>query len=409
MHVAATTPAQTISPSATPQQPGSDETDAFSRALQAARRAAPGQDRDRPDINGRSVQAAPQKSGHHMIRKASAPGGSPGEDALSAPDTAADPVVADRPVDRPDRVTADVALADLNQAADQQLSPAQPQAWLPPGLRPELGRAATPAEPVDQAPEDDSDVALVAGADDRPRPGRGGGASWAAASGADGDHAGVARGKLDELAESDTTGAAEAPLSAPGAGFGQAFRQAVADAAPAVSGATAMHPATGAPAATPDVADAPEGVALPEREIRAPLHSPAFPPALGAQLTLLVKEGVTEARLHLNPAEMGPIAVQIQIEGHHARVEMVAEHASTRQALEQSMPSLASALRDSGLTLTGGGVFEHSTRQDQQSDTPANARASWRADGEGQGDPDGGAELLTRLPASPRGVVDVYA
>lgn len=148
--------------------------------------------------------------------------------------------------------------------------------------------------------------------------------------------------------------------------------------------------------------------ALPEREVRAPLHSPAFAPALGAQLTLLVKEGVTEARLHLNPAEMGPIAVQIHLDGSLARVEMVAEQAATRQVLEQSMPSLASALRDSGLTLAGGGVFDQASRQPQRGEAEGGRATRGQLDaGSAAEGPEG---LATARPAgAPRGVVDLYA
>jgi flagellar hook-length control protein FliK len=37
---------------------------------------------------------------------------------------------------------------------------------------------------------------------------------------------------------------------------------------------------------------------------------------------------------------------------------MTADVGTTRQALEQSLPSLASSLRDAGFTLAGGGVFQ---------------------------------------------------
>jgi flagellar hook-length control protein FliK len=149
-----------------------------------------------------------------------------------------------------------------------------------------------------------------------------------------------------------------------------------------------------------------------EHTLRVPLHSPAFAPALGAQLTLLVKEGVTEARLHLNPAEMGPISVQIQVEGGHARVEMAAEMAATRQVLEQSMPALAGALRDSGLTLTGGGVFEQSARQGQPGDAERRPGSPAGNGGAVTGDPPGmtaEAGGAARQAGPPRGVVDVYA
>lgn len=145
-----------------------------------------------------------------------------------------------------------------------------------------------------------------------------------------------------------------------------------------------------------------------EHEVRAPLQSPGFAPALGAQLTLLVKEGVTEARLHLNPAEMGPIAVQIQLDGTQAQVEMVAEQAATRQVLEQSMPSLAGALRESGLTLAGGGVFEQSTRHDQTGRQGAgDGRTNGRGTGKGDVGPD--ANPTAQRTIAVRGMVDLYA
>lgn len=89
----------------------------------------------------------------------------------------------------------------------------------------------------------------------------------------------------------------------------------------------------------------------------APGHA-GFAPALGASIATFVRNGIEHARLHLNPAEMGPVAVQIRLDGQAAQVLMSAAHADTRAALEQAMPTLAGALREAGLTLTGGGVFD---------------------------------------------------
>ena len=60
----------------------------------------------------------------------------------------------------------------------------------------------------------------------------------------------------------------------------------------------------GAAGAVPRGADAgtPAPIALP-----APLHVTGFAQALGAQVSVLARDGVQQAELHLNPAEMGPI------------------------------------------------------------------------------------------------------
>jgi len=147
--------------------------------------------------------------------------------------------------------------------------------------------------------------------------------------------------------------------------------------------------------------------------IDTPVDSPQFGAALGHRLSLMVKDGLSEARLQLHPAEMGPLQVRIALEGQLARVDLVADHAATRQILEQSMPGLASALRDSGLTLAGGGVFD-SPRDPRQDPSAAQAgTGGGRGRGGGDGDEDGPDLRLAGAVAGghgrARGVVDLYA
>ena len=142
--------------------------------------------------------------------------------------------------------------------------------------------------------------------------------------------------------------------------------------------------------------------------------SPAFATQLGAQLTTFVREGVQHARLELHPLELGPVTVQIALDGSLARVNMAAENAATRQALEQAMPALASSLREAGLTLSGGGVFE----QAGQPHNGSGAAGSGSGGNGGERGAAGGAPGASheagpgpRLPeaARRRGVVDLVA
>ncbi len=94
--------------------------------------------------------------------------------------------------------------------------------------------------------------------------------------------------------------------------------------------------------------------------IAAPMTAPDFAPALAVQVSVLARDGVQHAELHLNPAEMGPVSVQIVMDGTQARVDFGADIAATRQAIEAGLPELASALREAGFTLAGGGVSQHS-------------------------------------------------
>ena len=147
---------------------------------------------------------------------------------------------------------------------------------------------------------------------------------------------------------------------------------------PASPNATPDPAPSAAPAATPPAsvnAGVSTSPAPAEARIAAPVDSPAFAPALGAQVSLFVHNGLHSASLQLNPAEMGPVSVRIALEGSTAQVEFQADRASTRQAIEASLPALAAALRDAGINLAGGGVFEqHSGRQPPREDTAPSKR-----------------------------------
>ena len=159
---------------------------------------------------------------------------------------------------------------------------------------------------------------------------------------------------------------------------------------PAAASADALSAAPGKPAAVNDLAAAPPLSALPaaftqaaalaaparqgpptptfEAHVAAALDSPAFAPALATQVSWLVRDGVQQARLSLNPAEMGPVTVRIVLDGTQARVDFSADMVATRAAIETSLPTLAAALHDRGLTLAGGGVSDGQPRSGAQGD-----------------------------------------
>ena len=117
--------------------------------------------------------------------------------------------------------------------------------------------------------------------------------------------------------------------------------------------AAANAAAAQAPGPTTDIA-APAAVT-----VAAPVTAPDFAQELGMHLSVLAKDGVQQAELHLNPADMGPVSVQITMDGTQAHVAFGADMAATRHAIESGLPELASALRDAGYTLAGGGVSQH--------------------------------------------------
>lgn len=150
----------------------------------------------------------------------------------------------------------------------------------------------------------------------------------------------------------------------------------------------------------------------PTLRMQADLHSAAFNPELAARVSLLARDGVQHAELQLNPAEMGPVSIEIVVKGEQAHVHFVAAQADTRQALENSLPDLAAALRDTGLTLSGGGVFQQSSRGQTNPDgSDTSGGAPRRAQAVSAPDAiDIATAALSRPPMSaPRGLLDTFA
>jgi len=149
------------------------------------------------------------------------------------------------------------------------------------------------------------------------------------------------------------------------------------------------------------------GVSPAQVELAQPLHDQNFAPEMAARLSLLAADGVQQAELHLNPAEMGPVAVQIVVDGQQAQISFHSEQAETRAVLERGLPELAAALRDNGLTLSGGGVFQQARDQGQADGRPAGPDA-----GRGRADTDDIPLAAAAAPSRPqrsRGVLDLYA
>jgi flagellar hook-length control protein FliK len=151
-----------------------------------------------------------------------------------------------------------------------------------------------------------------------------------------------------------------------------------------------------------------------------PPQAPTFAPALGQQIDVWMKGGVQHAEVQLSPQDLGPIRVRIEMEGAHARVQMSADVASTRDALQQAMPQLSAQLGEVGLSLTGGGVSDQPAFQQAQAQAgngnggDASGRSGRPATGAQADGHDGGPDDLSRASiarqqAQRRGLLDMYA
>lgn len=175
----------------------------------------------------------------------------------------------------------------------------------------------------------------------------------------------------------------------------------------AAAGADFSLPSLGeAPAAPVPTPEAPPPA---QATLTPPPGSPAFPAALGAQLSTWMKDGVQYATLELNPQDMGPIDVRIALRDGRTQVELGADVAATRAALTEALPELAEALGDVGLSLSGGSVSDQTGQHARQGD-PEGQRAftlpGWMAPARGESSAE--AQAKTPRPAA-RGLIDLVA
>lgn len=118
--------------------------------------------------------------------------------------------------------------------------------------------------------------------------------------------------------------------------------------------------------------------ALPTATVSTAVTDPGFQEALATQVSVFARGGLSKAELHLNPAELGPVSVQITMQGDQARVDFGADRAQTRQAIEAGWAALAASLQDAGFTLSGGGVSEQAGRQAAEQQAAAQTSRSSR-------------------------------
>jgi flagellar hook-length control protein FliK len=88
--------------------------------------------------------------------------------------------------------------------------------------------------------------------------------------------------------------------------------------------------------------------ATPTLKVNAALDSANFPQGLAERVSWVVDNNLNGAKLQVNPPQLGPIELQIAVQGDHAQVWMSTHSAVTRDALESSVPKLREMLGAQG-------------------------------------------------------------
>ena len=81
---------------------------------------------------------------------------------------------------------------------------------------------------------------------------------------------------------------------------------------------------------------------------------------MGKQILWMVNQSISRAEIRLNPANLGPLEVRIEMENDQVNVAFSSRHADVREAVEQALPRLREMLEEKGLNLSNTDVSQHS-------------------------------------------------
>lgn len=152
----------------------------------------------------------------------------------------------------------------------------------------------------------------------------------------------------------------------------------------------------------------PQSGSVPTYTVSQPMDQSGWGQALGERLMMMAKQDVQHARIQMNPRELGPLDVRIQMGEDKTSIVFQAQNAVTREALEAELPRLRMMLSDNGIEDAEVNVDQQETMtQNDEGERPEGYARGDTEDGQGEGDDAGGTGSDGGM--TPRGLVDHYA
>ncbi|WP_263912446.1 flagellar hook-length control protein FliK [Achromobacter sp. 79A6] len=161
----------------------------------------------------------------------------------------------------------------------------------------------------------------------------------------------------------------------------------------------------------------PASVAVPTvpvvMQVATPVGGTHWGTELGQQMVVMsnnVRQGTQTAELRLDPPDLGPLRVSLNLADGVASASFVSAHASVRQAIETAIPQLQQALAQAGISLGQTSVGEQAA---QQEFAQQNGGGSQRqGGGNGAAVADGaidGQPVAVTSPRNANALVDTFA
>lgn len=149
--------------------------------------------------------------------------------------------------------------------------------------------------------------------------------------------------------------------------------------------------------------------ATPQAHLAPRVGTQGWDQALGQRMVWMANGAEQSASLTLNPPELGPLQVTLNVSNSQATASFLAPHADVRQALEAALPKLREMLGEVGIQLDQASVGQGSAQQQSEF-----ARSG--SDGDSSAGSRGTSEpapvetsVVSRRISSGNGLVDTFA
>lgn len=142
-----------------------------------------------------------------------------------------------------------------------------------------------------------------------------------------------------------------------------------------------------------------------------PPGTPEFADQVAERVVWMAGQKLDRAQIRLNPAHLGPISVDVSVGEDGANITFTAQHAVTRDALEQALPRLREMFSGSGLALAGADVSGQGPdthRGGEEAGTGAGGDMAPESAVSGAAEAETLAETPVRSGPAGRGLIDTY-
>ena len=147
--------------------------------------------------------------------------------------------------------------------------------------------------------------------------------------------------------------------------------------------------------------------------ITKPLSHPEWSKELSERVVWMSNRAIPSAEIKLNPLQLGPISVRVDVVDDKTTVVFTAQHAATREAIEASIPKLREMMTTQQLNLADVNVSEGSSSDQKYSQTTTGGRGqSAGRQGQGalvEGIDDLEQEIEIGRPTTNKGLLNTYA